>query len=258
MLVDDETDLLEALRFELEKTTAAYKVIGARNGQEALDKIAEGICPDLIVLDINMPKMGGLEFYKRICESGKPKYPILVLTARANLEGLFKDLEVDGFMSKPFEIEDFLKEVGTIIEKRYPRPVIAEKVPVKKRSLPKRVLIIEDNDKAFDTIAIAFLKEGYEVNYARSGVDGVEKVLSNPTGVVLVNLGLSDIPGDIVAAKLKKMPKTMDIPIVLYTPYSDSMNEAVAEQICKNSGVEKIVKTIDPYVLLEETEKLRR
>jgi len=50
-------------------------------------------------------------------EDEKPKYPILILTARANMEKLYRDLDVDGFMSKPLELDELFKEVESIIKK---------------------------------------------------------------------------------------------------------------------------------------------
>src|SRR4029077_16070984 len=76
--------------------------------------------PDLIILDMNMPRMGGLEFYQKISDQlNQPKYPVLVLTARANMETLFKELNIDGFMAKPFEVDNLLEEINIIIKKRF-------------------------------------------------------------------------------------------------------------------------------------------
>ena len=112
LLIDDEVDLVDMVKFQL--IAKGYNVVAAHDGLEGLEKL-KNIKPDLIILDINMPKMGGLEFYGRIAtEHGRSKYPVLVLTARANLEKTFKDINVDGFMPKPFEIDQLIKEVGRI------------------------------------------------------------------------------------------------------------------------------------------------
>ncbi len=115
LVIDDEADLVEMLKFQLE--SKGYYVVTASDGQQGLEKLKD-IKPDLIILDINMPKMGGLEFYNKISTShGRAKYPVLVLTARANLAKMFKDIQVDGFMPKPFEINDLIDEVERIILK---------------------------------------------------------------------------------------------------------------------------------------------
>lgn len=115
LLVDDDIDLQQLTKITLK--TRGYIVETANNGLEALSKL-ETIKPALIILDMNMPKLGGLGFYQKICNSeGRPLYPVLVLTARANLEQLLVQMNIDGFMSKPFEIDALIRQVDTIIEK---------------------------------------------------------------------------------------------------------------------------------------------
>ena len=100
LLIDDEIDLQQLVKIALK--SKGYTIETANNGLEGLAKL-ETLKPDLIILDMNMHKMGGLEFYQTICYgTDKPRYPVLVLTARANMEQLFKQLNIDGFMAKPF------------------------------------------------------------------------------------------------------------------------------------------------------------
>src|SRR3990167_1903153 len=116
LLIDDEIDLQQLIKTVL--SSKGYNVTTADNGKDGLEKL-EAADPDLIILDMNMPVMGGVEFYQRICDAwSQAKYPVLILTARANMEEFFKGMDVDGFMAKPFEIDDLLTEVQRIIEKR--------------------------------------------------------------------------------------------------------------------------------------------
>ena len=120
-----------------------------------------------------MPEIDGISFYERIYDRGerKVKYPVLVLTARANLGALFAKLDVDGFMTKPFEIDDFLREVEMIMHKRYgmPCPVIPEIREEPKKKTPKKVLVIEDDQKTFNEIVLTFANRGYDLSAAKTG-----------------------------------------------------------------------------------------
>jgi len=116
LLIDDDIDLQQLTKITLK--AKGYVVETANNGLEGLSKL-ETIKPDLIILDMNMPKLGGLGFYQKILNSqDRPRYPVLVLTARTNLEQLLTQMNIDGFIAKPFEIDDLIRKVDTIIEQR--------------------------------------------------------------------------------------------------------------------------------------------
>ena len=70
LLIDDEIDLQQLVKIALK--SKGYNIETANNGLEGLAKL-ETVKPDLIILDMNMPKMGGLEFYQKICVNDKPK-----------------------------------------------------------------------------------------------------------------------------------------------------------------------------------------
>jgi len=115
LVIDDEEDLRDTVEFQFK--SKGFDVITAIDGVDALEKL-ESITPDLIILDINMPRMNGFEFYSKITgKDEKPKYPILVLTARTNLGELFKSIKADGFIAKPFDMDELIKEGERIIKK---------------------------------------------------------------------------------------------------------------------------------------------
>ncbi len=101
------------MRTYLEKNN--YEVFTANNGVEGL-KLFRKKKPDLITLDVEMPQKGGLEFFSDIStERGRSRVPVLMVTARSNLQDIFRRIEIDGFISKPFELNEFLKEVERIL-----------------------------------------------------------------------------------------------------------------------------------------------
>ena len=90
-----------------------YNIVTASDGAEGLEVAAE-VKPHLIILDINMPKMSGIEFYRRICdEHNMPKFSIIVLTARGELKDLF-EYEFKNELNKDLindSIWDFLTDI---------------------------------------------------------------------------------------------------------------------------------------------------
>ncbi len=117
LVVDDEPDMLELLETNL--TGAGYEVVMAADGREALEK-ARKAQPRLIVLDVMLPEMDGLE----VCKSlrGNPTtedIPILMLTARAGeidrVVGL--ELGADDYVTKPFSVRELILRVRKLLER---------------------------------------------------------------------------------------------------------------------------------------------
>jgi DNA-binding response OmpR family regulator len=199
-----------------------------------------------------MPKMGGIEFFKSICDAdSKARYPVIVLTARANLEDLFKKLDVSGFMTKPFRIDELAAEIEIVLSIKDRETAAAQH----EGKVAKKVIVIENDREVFDRMAVALLNEGYIVGYAPTSMDGVEKMLGNPPDAALIKLGMEDIPGYILISKLKNIAKTRDVKFVLYTPASDRLNIAVMEKICRDIGIKNFVASDYPDELIEELKK---
>ncbi len=237
LLIDDEIDLQQLVKVVL--SSKGYNVTTADNGQDGLNKL-EAANPDLILLDMNMPKMGGVEFYQKICDAwSRPKYPVLILTARANMEEFFKGMDIDGFMAKPFEIDNLLTEVQRILEKRSTGATKAAKT--RDANQPARVCVAEADAQTCNKIGGALLSAGYTVHLVHSGTEAIEHAFSIVPEIAVVNFALNDIPGDAVIAKLKKMPKTQDIKFILYI--EDTPEKAIAiQEMSKKEGMDRFVK----------------
>lgn len=120
LVVDDEPGLLNALRIRLQ--SAGYQVLIGTNGQEALELAREAM-PEMIILDIMMPVMDGLEVKKRLNEDPlTANIPVIFLSADtatdAKLKGL--GLGAEDYITKPFVPEEFLARIkAALVKKRY-------------------------------------------------------------------------------------------------------------------------------------------
>ncbi len=118
LIVDDETDLLDALQSIFLR--AGYKyILTATSGKTAL-KIWEEKQPDIIVLDVMMPEMDGFEVLKEIRKTSK--VPVLMLTARGEADDKFRGFEsgADDYLIKPFLPKELLFRVRAILKRVYP------------------------------------------------------------------------------------------------------------------------------------------
>ena len=111
LIVDDEPRSIALLRHVLQM--ARYSVIEAANGKQCIE-LAKSKKPDLILMDIMMPEMGGLEATRILkADITTSNIPILASTALAmhgDKEGIL-DAGCDGYISKPWDIEELLKQV---------------------------------------------------------------------------------------------------------------------------------------------------
>jgi len=111
LVVDDETELLKAISILLK--TSGYEVVTVQDGQEGLEK-AKSLSPDLIVLDILMPKMDGYEVCRLLKFDEKYKsIPIIMLTAKVQDidKAMGKKVGADDYIAKPFETQDLIDKI---------------------------------------------------------------------------------------------------------------------------------------------------
>jgi len=119
MLVDDEKDFLETLCKRL--TKRKLDVISANSGQEAIEKIQE-FPVDVVVLDVRMPGMNGIETLKEI-KRIKPSVEVIMLTAHADVQVAIEGMELGAFdyLMKPMEIDDLLYKLQDAYKKKWCR-----------------------------------------------------------------------------------------------------------------------------------------
>jgi DNA-binding response OmpR family regulator len=142
LLVDDEDSIQTLLTFPLERD--GYRVVQARDGEEALRRFGEEDV-DLVVLDVMLPRLDGLEVAKRL--RSQSNVPIIMLTARG--EELDKvlglELGADDYITKPFSIREFRSRVRALLRRAAAPHVGRERVEVIERGelridLPRRTV----------------------------------------------------------------------------------------------------------------------
>ena len=120
LLVDDEDSVQKLLAYPLERD--GFRVVPAHDGEEALQRFAEQAV-DLVVLDVMLPKLDGLEVCKRL--RAQSSVPIIMLTARDDEfdKVLGLELGADDYITKPFSIREFRSRVRALLRRvSAPRP----------------------------------------------------------------------------------------------------------------------------------------
>jgi len=128
LVVDDEPDILELIQYNLSK--AQYDVAGVESGEEALAHMRTTL-PDLIVLDLMLPGVGGLELCKALKrDQHTAAIPIVILTARGEEADIVAGLELgaDDYLTKPFSPRVLLARIRAVLRRHHTEPIAEDVV----------------------------------------------------------------------------------------------------------------------------------
>lgn len=120
LLIEDDTIEVMKLNRTVSSLKLNHKIIEAANGEEALVKLrSEKYDPDIILLDLNMPKMNGIEFLRILKgDTNINHIPIIVLTTSNNKKDLLScyKIGISGYISKPLKYDDYVTKISTTLE----------------------------------------------------------------------------------------------------------------------------------------------
>lgn len=160
LLVDDEKDIIEFLKYNLEQED--FTVITAYDGDEALKKIKEH--PDLIILDILMPKMNGYDVCRNIrAQKEFDHIPVIFLTAKSSEidEVLGLELGASDFIQKPISPKKLIARVNSNLRKNFPKQIDSDVLTIGPIKINKKkyTVFVDDTEiplprKEFDILFI--------------------------------------------------------------------------------------------------------
>ncbi|MGI6144291.1 MAG: response regulator transcription factor [Clostridia bacterium] len=151
LVVDDELSIRELVKFNLEK--AGFEVECCDDGLKALDLLMENP-PDLLVLDLMLPGMDGLEVCRYIRQMEKTRFlPVIILTAKAGeidrVVGL--ELGADDYLTKPFSPRELVARVKTILRR--------SQTPLIQQTAPENEVIVRGNLKLYPERYEAYIND---------------------------------------------------------------------------------------------------
>lgn len=255
LLVEDDPFIAEIYQRKLE--SSGFQVVNVATGKAALKAIEDDPVYDLVLLDLVIPEMGGMEVLRELRTNGK--YPadlrIVVFSNLSDPEDRKRAVELgaNGFMQKTeYTPTKLVEEVSRLLalfaeQSRNASREGASAFPAN----GKRILFIEDEPVFIDMFGQRLSQEGYEIVPHGSGTTAVEAAEREHFDLIITDAMLPNMTGQEVIERIKGNEKTRHIPIFLL---SASLEEAEMDKLAESPDVFKaFLKTqITPTELARE------
>ncbi len=232
MVVDDNQTNRRILRGVLRESGALVHL--ADSGAAALDRLDEldaaRTPPDLIVMDVQMPEMDGLEVVQRLRThpdlAAFAQIPVLVLTSANRSEDTqrVRDLGIEGYFLKPLPRPDLLRAVAAIqAERDVPVEPVRGTVRLGAHLHQHRILVVEDNPVNRMVACATLEKAGYRVEVATNGLEAVIAVRDDEFQLVLMDIQMPEMDGLEATRAIREMEQERGgrrLPIVALTAHA--------------------------------------
>lgn len=236
LTVDDS----RAVRIIVKKAFKSYNVeiLEAANGVEGLAMASKQV-PDLVLLDVTMPVMDGVEMLTKLkADPALKAIPVIMLTAEAGREMVLKiaKLGIRDYIVKPFK-EDVLNEkVGRIIDLR---PISETQTKRKTLSDPCEILVVEDKPAIIQQIGAGITIPTWKVHGVASTGETIDYCQKNSPDVIMISLSLPDDAAYTLFRLLRSNMKTKYVPVFALTVKTDLHAQQQAQQFGFTSIITK-------------------
>lgn len=198
LIIEDETNIAQTIRYNLEKE--GFHVLTASDGAKGL-KLAQMELPSLILLDLMLPEIDGLEVCKLLKRENKTKQiPVIILTAKSHETDKVVGLELgaDDYLAKPFSMRELLARIKAVLRRSAPKDSQTEilssgtlQLDLERRKVLARGKEIELTVKEFDLLRILIEAHGRVLDREKllEKVWGLDRSIEIETRTVDVHVG---------------------------------------------------------------------
>lgn len=289
LLVEDDPMISDIYKNKMQE--AGFDVAVSANGKEVIKKVQIEKF-DLILLDLVLPDMSGMEVLRELKKSGKrdSEMKIVIFSNLDEQEDINRALEegADGFLSKtqfnPLELAKEVKKIlngggkadeknkntaGEALEKENVARVRKteggisqekrggpkkENAVLEKRGKNKKILFIEDEEIFIEMFGKKLLEENYEIEFAKNGSWGLKEALNKSFDLIITDMVMPVLGGKEIIERLKLDNKTKNIPIIVL---SASVEDRDLEEVEKKGLAGCFIKTrIVPSDLVKKVNEI--
>ena len=260
LLVDDDevllqtgTDTLESLGFSVEQAESGLEALGMIKHREGTGKNY-----DIVIVDLKMPDIDGIETIRRIRSEVKTKIPVLLISAYSwsDVESEAKEAGVSGFLTKPLFRSTLYDKISEILGTETKSTEIENDYSDLQGM---NILVAEDNDINWEIVSTLLSMYGITTERAENGRIAVEKVKEAKPGsysLVFMDIQMPEMNGLDATRAIRALedPNVSSIPIVAMT--ADAFSENVTE--CLQAGMNgHIAKPIDIKLVIKVIQKIK-
>ena len=252
LLMEDDTSVAKGLQMIL--TEEGYSVDVAITGKNAMDT-ADHKRFDLLVADLRLPDMDGMEVVRRVKEM-RPETEVIVITGYANVHTAVDAMKTGAidYLSKPFTEEIFMARVEEAMGRR--RACTDDALQTKPEEMPEapvqeagpKVLVIEDEPSVAKGLMLILREQGFETSIAENGQAGIDMTADTDFDLLVVDLRLPDMDGmNVIRHARAQFP---DTPVIVITGYAsvgsavEALRMGVADFLSKPFTEEAFLTTV--------------
>ncbi len=248
LIVDDSSDFLEVEKGFLSMEPHIEIIGEALTGMQSIEMTLK-LKPDLVLMDLALPDISGIEATKKIKETENPPY-VVILTLYDNPEykGLAEKSGADGFITK----SEFATRLITVINNLFYNK---EREKREKEQIKMKNILIADDSATMRKMIMACLKhiKGAKFVEASNGLEAIEQIVIKEIDLVTLDLNMPDVHGLEVLNFIRRHDKFKNIPVVVITTKKDDTSRKAALDLGTKAYITKPFK---PEELLHSVEKI--
>lgn len=236
VLIADDDDLLRELLVK-EFTDANFQIMQAPDGEVMMDIIRSCACnadaekPDLIILDLNMPKVNGFQVLKKLKATEATRdIPVVMLTRRSEDENLLECMSLGAvdYVTKPVSVNELFSRISEQL------------------STPKnKVLLVDDDEHIREVLTQHFHRMGMSVVPAKSGLEAMQLLSRQKPDAIVLDIVMPGMTGIEVLRQLQANEELAKIPVVLLTTKAQQDNILRGLEIGAHDYVTKPFDPVD-------------
>ncbi len=251
LIIEDEKILGDIIHKKL--SSEGYDVVLALDGQEGLDKTLEFL-PNLILLDLMMPKMNGFEVIEALKKNDKTKnIPIIVISNSGQQTEIERVVDIgvkDYIIKAQFSPDEVIEKVRKYLNEEYNENKDSNKTILQDHQNVK-ILLVEDDQFLASLVAQRLSKAGYKIISATDGVQVLKIFEENTPDLVLMDIIMPEMNGMEVLKNIKSQEKYKDTSIIIF---SNLGQDHEIEEAMKAGADDFLVKV--NFTLKEVVEKI--